>query len=543
VSVGLVSGPVLRLGAPLETSSDDPPGEDLVVESRRIADALEAVARDMEARAAFADGVAVEILQMSAELARDPALAAAAAARLRDGSPTAHALTLAVEQYCEQLSALGGYMAERVSDLRDVRSRAVARLLGVPTPGIPAPGHPYILTARDLSPADTATLADGDVVGLLTEDGGPTSHTAILAKSLGLPAVVACPDASQLVDGTVVVLDGEAGTVEVEPSKARRSAVTEQSARLVEPSAGGPGRTRDGHPVQLLVNVGTVADAERAADVDAEGVGLFRTEFVYLGREDSPDVAEQAATYAQVFTAFGPRPVTVRTLDAGSDKPLPFLGLDAEENPALGVRGLRVATRHPLSLRDQLDALARAQQETRAEIKVMAPMVSTAEEAAGFVELARAHGLARVGVMIEVPAAALRAADVVQVVDFVSIGTNDLSQYAFAADRMAGALGHLLDPWQPALLDLVAIVCEAGRSSDTPVGVCGEAASDPLLAAALTGLGVDSLSMAPPAVGRVRDRLAELDLAQCQRMAAAARAADSAGAARRAVHELSGASS
>jgi len=215
----------------------------------------------------------------------------------------------------------------------------------------------------------------------------------------------------------------------------------------------------------------------------------------------------------------------VRTLDAGSDKPISFLGLPREDNPALGVRGFRVATVDPLHLAEQLTALGRAQRATSARVRVMAPMVSTAEEARSFAETARAAGLDEVGVMIEVPAAALRAAEILEVVDFVSIGTNDLAQYAFAADRMVAGLGDLLDPWQPALLDLVAMVTSAARRRGKPVGVCGEAASDPLLAAALVGLGVTSLSMAPPALQAVRDRLAALTSSQCAEIAAAARAA------------------
>jgi phosphotransferase system enzyme I (PtsI) len=239
-----------------------------------------------------------------------------------------------------------------------------------------------------------------------------------------------------------------------------------------------------------------------------------------------------------VLAAFGERPVVVRTLDAGSDKPLAFLPLDAEENPALGVRGLRTAAVHPGVLDDQLAALAIAAAGTGRSPSVMAPMVSTAEEAAAFVELARRHGLTRVGVMIEVPAAALRAAELLEVVDFVSIGTNDLGQYTMAADRACGRLGRLLDPWQPALLDLVAMVGAAGAAIGTPVGVCGEAAADPLLAGVLVGLGATSLSTAAIARPQVHAALAAASMELCREMASAARAARSAEAARAAAQAV-----
>ncbi|RNM17379.1 phosphoenolpyruvate--protein phosphotransferase [Nocardioides pocheonensis] len=535
VSAGLVCAPVLRLVPTAATHPGDGPDTGTPEERlSRIVAALDAVAHDMEARVAGAPPAAVEVLQMTAELARDPALASAAESHLRSGCSAEGALDAAVEDFCAQLDALGGYLAERVSDLRDVRDRATAHLRGDAQPVVPSPGYPYILAARDLSPADTATLGESDVVGILTEEGGPTSHTAILARSLGLPAVVACDRAAAIPDGTVVVLDGSTGLVELEPDEERREAVRRELAAPARPTATGPGRTRDGHPVGLLANIGTVADAERAASYDGEGVGLFRTEFLFLNRADRPDVAEQTAIYTRVFELFGGRPVTVRTLDAGSDKPIAFLQLQPEENPALGVRGIRLATTDRAHLVDQLTALGHAQRATAVRLKVMAPMVSTAEEARDFVLTARAAGLTEVGVMVEVPAAALRATDLLAEVDFVSIGTNDLSQYTFAADRMVSGLGNLLDPWQPALLDLVATVGSAAQAVAKPVGVCGEAAADPLFAAVLVGLGITSLSMAAPALQGVRDQLAVLPRSLCQEMASAARQATSAGAAREA---------
>ncbi|WP_318387437.1 putative PEP-binding protein, partial [Microbacterium maritypicum] len=288
----------------------------------------------------------------------------------------------------------------------------------------------------------------------------------------------------------------------------------------------------DGQRVPLLANVGGAADATNAASAQAEGIGLFRTEFCFLDRTDAPSVDEQIAAYRGVLAAFPGRKVVVRTLDAGSDKPLPFANADREDNPALGVRGLRIARRRPQLLDDQLRALARAAAEEEAVVEVMAPMVATVDEAAEFADRCRAAGLDRVGIMIETPSAALLAAELFEVVDFVSLGTNDLAQYTMAADRLLSELGDLNDPWQPAVLRLIAAVGEAGRAVGKPVGVCGEAGGDPALAPVLVGLGVTSLSMAPRSLGRVAAKLSELSSVECARAAAAAVGAPSADAAR-----------
>ncbi|MFP5022909.1 putative PEP-binding protein [Pseudonocardia phyllosphaerae] len=540
VSPGVACAPLVRLAPPTSTSPADPAGTDPDAECARITDAFAAVAVELRRRAGAAEGPAAEVLDATVEIAGDPMLVTAAHGHVRAGSPTAHAVTLAVEEVSAQLAALGGLLAERVADVRDVGHRAVARLTGAPEPGLPATGHPVVLTAADLSPADTAALAGGDVVALLTEQGGPTSHTAVIARSLGLPAVVGCAGAAGIAAGTLVAVDGGTGVVRIDPPAAQR----ERIAAL--PAAGpidapGPGHTADGVPVALLANIGTEAEARAAAAGDCEGVGLLRTEFLFLGRPDAPSRAEQRDQLTRILTAFGPRRVVVRTLDAGSDKPLPFLPLGDEPNPALGVRGLRTAAGQPGVLDDQLHAIAEAARAAGRDVDVMAPMVATADEAAEFVARARAAGLDRAGVMIEIPAAALRAAELCEVVDFVSIGTNDLGQYVMAADRIAGALGALLDPWQPALLDLVATVGAAGAASGTPVGVCGEAAADPLLAAVLVGLGATSLSTAPAARPAVHTELARHTRDRCAEAARAARAARSADAARAVAAEVLGA--
>jgi phosphotransferase system enzyme I (PtsI) len=508
---------------------------DAAAETAAVAKALEAVTAELNRRAATARAArsspadapatggaasdsAAEILEALAMIADDPMLREDAEGAVRDGLDAAHALDAAFDHHRETLAALGGYFAERAADLDDLKHRAVASCLGLPMPGVPAPGHPYVLVAGDLSPADTAGLG-GDVLALITEKGGPTGHTAILARGRGLPAVVACAGIMDLPDGTIISVDGGTGLIGigVTGEDAARIREDDRAERARLAAGSGPGRTADGHPVKLLHNIGSAADLRSGA----EGVGLFRTEFLFLGRSRAPSFEEQVAAYAEVFA--GCEMVVVRTLDAGTDKPLPFLGLPPEPNPALGIRGLRVDRVLPGVLDTQLDAIAEAARAASTDVWVMAPMVTTRAEAAGFARRARARGLTKVGTMIEVPAAALQADRLLEEVDFLSIGTNDLSQYTFAADRQHPALAELLDPWQPALLALIAGCAEAGLAAGKPVGVCGEAAGDPLLAPVLVGLGVTSLSMAPISLPAVREELGRHTLDECRELALTAR--------------------
>jgi phosphoenolpyruvate-protein phosphotransferase (PTS system enzyme I) len=540
VSPGIAVGPVVQVPPPVRPPAKEPAPTDPAAAGQQVRDVLESVGATLDDLAGRADPLAQPILTAAAMMARDPGLAAAADKHLAGGSGPATALDAATEEYCATFSAAGGYLAERVTDLRDVRDRAVARLLGLPDPGVPELTEPCVIVARDLAPAETAGLRRDLVLAIVTESGGPTSHTAILAAQMGIPAVVQLPRAVSISVGTVLALDGSTGEVFVDPDAATQADLAQRSERRSNAlgATSGPGATSDGHPVALLANIGTADDAERAAQLDVEGVGLFRTEFLFLERETAPSLEEQISVYTRVFEAFGPRRVVVRTLDAGADKPLAFADLGPEENPALGRRGLRLSAERPDLLDTQLTALAAAAGPTGADLRVMAPMVATAEEAAWFARRVREHGIAVVGVMIEVPAAALRSRHVLTEVDFASIGTNDLAQYTLAADRMQGELATLLDPWQPALLDLVAAACDGGRETGKHIGVCGEAAADPLLALVLTGLGISSLSMAATRVPAVRASLAMHDLGTCTAMAGAARAARSPQDAREAVLAL-----
>jgi phosphoenolpyruvate-protein phosphotransferase (PTS system enzyme I) len=538
VSAGVAAGPALRMGRPPSLPAartvTDPPAE-----RRQALEALALLGDELDERAGrAADPAAAAILEAQAMIARDPMLGDGIDAEIGYGHDAAHAVHRAFTTQADVLRAADDYLAERAADIEDLRDRAVARILGEPMPGIPDPGHPYILIADDLAPADTATLDPTLVLALVTARGGPTSHTAILARALGLPAVVGCAAALGIEDKTLIRVDGGDGTVQVGVSSDVVAEAAENTRSVRGPSAtSGPGRTADGHLVPLMLNIGSVADLRSEAAEHAEGVGLFRTELLFLDRHDAPGLEEQRTVYTQVFQALAGKKVVVRTLDAGADKPLPFLGLAEEPNPALGVRGLRTSRLRPDILDLQLRAISEAASQSEADVWVMAPMVSTVEEASEFADHVRSHGLRTAGVMIEVPAAALRARQILDHggVSFLSIGTNDLGQYTMAADRQNGDLADLLDPWQPALLDLIAHCAEAGHEADKPVGVCGEAAADPLLAVVLVGLGVSSLSMSARAVAAVRDRLSQHTLQACRGAAMLALRADSAQGARKAV--------
>ena len=428
-------------------------------------------------------------------------------------------------------------MAERAADLGDVSQRIIAQLRGVPVPGVPESDTPFVLLARDLAPADTALLDLDKVLALITSDGGPTSHTAILAREKSIVAIVGAAGALELSDGQIVIVDAANGTVSTAPTADEQAAAADTiAARAAAAQAPvGPGALADGTPVPLLANLGSADGALPAVEKGAEGVGLFRTEFLFLDSDKAPTIAEQQEKYTQLLDAFAGKKVVVRALDAGADKPLSFLNDEPEENPALGLRGIRALRANEPILRDQLTALANADAATDADLWVMAPMVSTVEETRYFTKLAKELGIKTAGVMIEVPAAALLADRILPETDFASIGTNDLTQYTLAADRLLGSVASFQDPWHPAVLRLVGEVGRAGVVAGKPVGICGEAAADPLLAVVLVGLGATSLSMSPAALADVRTELARFTTDQAKEFAEIALSANSAVEARVAV--------
>ena len=522
VSAGTAAAPVAIVRPAPGVDTNEPACTDPEVDGARVREALATVSNSLKERMETAPEESKPILKATAKLASDRGLAKGIDKKLKKGFGVTAAVEAAVEEYAEMLRGLGGYMAERATDLYDVRDRAICELRGLPAPGVPSFDEPVILLARDLAPAETATLDPEKVKGIITEIGGPTSHTAILAAQLGIPAIVKVTSILDVTEGCMLALDGGVGEVIVNPTDEEVELLEERSRHRATALAGssGEGATYDGYKVKLLANIGTIDDAERAAKFDLEGSGLFRTEFLFLDRADAPSLEEQTETYTKVLQAFDDRRVVVRTLDAGADKPLSFADLGKEENPALGRRGLRLCQAREDLIDTQLAALAAAYEATKADLWVMAPMVSTLEEAQWFADKARGVGLPKVGIMIEVPAAAIRADQMLSIVDFASIGTNDLTQYTMAADRMDGELAPLLNAWQPAVLQMIKFACEGGRSTGKSIGVCGEAGGDPLLALVLTGLGGGSLSMAPTKVNAVRAALRLHDLATCQQMAA-----------------------
>jgi phosphotransferase system enzyme I (PtsI) len=524
IGQGVATGPVAWMttapDAPVDGPADRPAAEEL----EAVHAAVAAVAADLTARSEQVEGPAKDVLEAQAMMAEDPTLDESVTDLVNAGKSGEWAVHRAFADFADQLKDLGGYLGERAADLSDVAQRVVAHLRGVPAPGVPDPGHPFVLVAHDLAPADTALLDLTKVLAVVTTEGGPTSHTAILAADQGIVAVVGLGDGSALADGETVVVDAAASTVTVNPDEdvvsAARARAEARRAAADAPLT--PGALADGTPVPLLANLGNPDGAAEAVDLGAEGVGLFRTEFLFLSSEEAPSVASQTESYTRLLAAFPGKKVVVRMLDAGADKPLPFLTDEGEENPALGRRGLRSLRNHEEILDQQLEALAAADAATEAHLQVMAPMVATVEETRYFVAKCREHGIDVAGVMVEVPSVALLADQIFAEADFGSIGTNDLTQYTLAADRLLGTTASYQDSWNPAVLKLIAMIGEAGARHGKPVGICGQAAADPLLAVVLVGLGATSLSMSPKALVDVRAEIKKYTREQAEEIAAAA---------------------
>ena len=481
------------------------------------------------------------ILEAQALMLDDPALVDGASELMAQGRPADESVATALAPFADMLRASPDPVFQaRAADVEDVVGQLRRALHGAGgTP--PAPLQPSIVVARDLAPSQTAGLDRALVLGFATEQGSATAHTAILARALGLPAVVGIPDLLEAVeDGQAVLLDGDEGTLVLDPPAEVVATVrpSAQAAADAEPAV-----TRDGRRVEIGCNAAGVDDARRAAAAGADGIGLLRSEFLFLGSDRLPSEDEQVAVLEEVSMAMGERPVILRTLDVGADKPLPALPQPPEANPALGVRGLRLQLlRRPDLLLDQLRAALRVS--ARHPLRLMFPMVSTLDEvrqAKALLEQARrdvnpsaADGSGmQVGIMIEVPAAAVGADLLAAEVDFFSLGTNDLTQYLFAADRTNPELAPLADSLHPSLLRMIDQVVKAAHRRHRWVGVCGEMASDLWAVPLLVGLGIDELSVHPPAVARIKALVRSLDAAECGRAARAALKLDSGAAVRR----------
>ena len=529
---GVAVGPVIRMAAALPEPSDAPRADSVSAESEieRVTKSLALVNADLNRRAEEAangdEGAkqAAPILQAIAMFASDPALAQSINTLIEQGKTAERAVLEGFGAVEEMFKAIGGYQGERAADLHDVGQRVIADLMGVPAPGVPVSDTPFVLVAEDLSPADTAGLDLDKTLAIVTSQGGPTSHTAILARARGIVAVVSAAGADDLKNGETVIVNAAESTITTEPSDEQVAAAEAAKAKAAKAKElrGKPGATKDGYRIPLLANVGKPSDGKTALEYGAEGVGLFRSEFLFIGNAEPPSVEEQTKAYAELLAQFPGKKVVIRMLDAGADKPLPFLTPEDEPNPALGLRGLRTLHTHMNVLEGQLKALAAADAQTDADLWVMAPMVADAHEAAYFVKLGKSFGLKKVGVMAEVPSIALMADQVAKVADFVSIGTNDLTQYTLAADRTLGSVANYQTAWHPAVLRAIKLIADAGNANGMPVGVCGEAAADPDLAVVLTGIGVNSLSMTPVALDDVRAELAGVTLEEAQEKAAKA---------------------
>jgi phosphotransferase system enzyme I (PtsI) len=511
--------------------------------AKAVINALHEVAADLEGQATTAKlDVARDVLSAQAMIAHDPSLEEAINAHIKgDVADVRPGIDKAFDGFRNALLSLGGYFAERVADLDEIAHRALVKLSGIETSGAELT-KPSIVVAKDLTPADTAALDLNYALALVVEKGGPTSHTAIVARGLGIPAIVGCAGILSVGLDEQILVDGREGIVIQSPSsdeiKQRQEKEIEKRTRAN--SVTGPGRFSDGSLIQLLGNAGNDSDAKKAADAGAEGIGLFRTELLFLDRQTEPSVDEQVEMYCKVFDAMPGKKVILRTLDAGSDKPVPFLNSVDEENPALGVRGWRLTRIANDVIDRQLEAVGKAAAKTEADVWVMAPMIDTPDEAADFAKRARAQGINKVGVMIETPAAALLADRILEEVDFASLGTNDLTQYVMAADRLDSRLSDLTSSWHPSVLRAIQQAAASAATHGKQIGVCGEAAANPQLAAVLLGLGVSSLSMAPVAIGEVRGYLAGIDLGACHRAAHAAINARSAEQAKELAHAVLG---
>jgi phosphocarrier protein FPr len=541
-SPGVAVGPCRRFHE-AELSVPDAPGRGIEAEREALGAAVDDVRRDIgrqrDAVAGRAGAYRAAIFDAHLLFLDDEALLAPARRSIEAGATAARAWADAVDEVARSWAALADdYQRARAADLRSVGTQVLARLLGVPAPR-PELTAPGILLAADLAPADAAALDPATALGVATAFGGPTSHAAVLARSLGIPAVVGVGEPLlQVPEGTPLALDGDAGVVTVAPTvelvarfeeRRRSRAVADREARAV---ARRPAATRDGRLIEVAANVGAPGDVAAAVEAGCDAVGLFRTEFLFMERDTMPSEEEQEAAYRAAAEALDGRPMILRTLDAGADKPIPYLHQPAEANPFLGVRGLRLGLARPDLLDPQLRAVVRVAADH--PVRVMFPMVSTLDElrrgraaldgaresvAAGG---GRAPVRIEIGVMIEVPSAALLADRLAEEADFLSIGTNDLTQYTLAAERGNERVAGLADGLHPAVLALVERTARAASTRGRWTGVCGELAGDPVATPLLIGLGVLELSMSAPAVPHVKRAVREVDGDAARALASAA---------------------
>lgn len=526
-SPGMTIAPVFVMRLPVFDYAET--DDDSVTQRERLDDAIRAAYNQLAelVRRADGGGEMAEILSMHEEMLRDPELREAATQAINEGASAEAGWWSAIDASARAQAALADrVLAERAADLRDVGRRVLGVLCGVAMPA--PPDHPYILVAEDIGPSDVAQLDTQRVKGLLTAKGGATSHSAILARSLGIPAVVGAGETVlSLADGVEAILDGERGRAIAAPGDQRRSrteqAIADRQVRLEKAFAARheTAVTTDGRRVEVAANLGNTAHTGDAVERGAEGIGLLRTEFIFMAHPSAPDLDTQVNEYRQAFDALGDdRPLVARTLDVGGDKPLDYWPVPPEDNPFLGLRGIRLALTRPEILETQIRALLTAAGSR--PLRVMFPMVKDVEELhAGRAIFDRVVAEmsgeldVQLGVMIEVPSCALLAETLAPHVDFFSIGTNDLTQYTLAIDRGHPRLSAQADGLHPAVLRLIRLTVEAAHGHDCWVGVCGELAGDPQAMAVLLGLGVDEVSVNARQVPMVKAGIRELALADC----------------------------
>lgn len=505
-------------------------GRGIEAERAALDEARALVRTKLQALGSEIGGPASGIARAHIGLLEDEELNAAALAEIERGRSAARAWQLATSAAAEALrNADNPLLRERVADLEDVSAQVTAALLGHSPSTVELP-EGAVLIADELLPSELLSLPRERIAGLATADGGPTSHMAIIAASFGIPTLVAMgPEVSRVPEGARVLLDATRGVLVIHPDEAVQARAI-AAAKQVDTEK--DCLTRDGERVTLLANLGGLAEVEGALAAGAEGCGLLRTEFLFLDRAQAPSEEEQRSTYQAIADALGGRPLTIRTLDIGGDKPVPYIRFPHEQNPALGARGIRTGRFEPELLAGQLRAIAAV----TGAIKVMIPMVSSVAEFRAVREQMPAD--VKLGVMVETPAAALIADRLADEAGFLSIGSNDLAQYALAMDRTNPLLAASIDALHPAVLRLMAMTAEAGQRAGKPVSVCGNLASEPLGALVLVGLGIRELSAVPAALPAVRHAIAQVSASDCRELAQRALTFESAAEVRALAAEL-----